>query len=56
MGLEQQHYIWSMIGLRYLPSVIYKVRMLTVFERDIVGEVANIRKRNMESGVKELND
>src|SRR5690554_3223101 len=29
LPLQQQHYIWSMIGLRYLPSVIYRVRMLT---------------------------
>ncbi|HEX3048285.1 MAG TPA: DUF4255 domain-containing protein, partial [Bacillota bacterium] len=26
LPLEQQHYIWAMIGLRYLPSVVYRVR------------------------------
>jgi hypothetical protein len=56
LGLEQQHYIWSMIGLRYLPSVIYKVRMMTVFERDVVSEVPNIKEIVTYPDVKEVND
>lgn len=32
LPLEQQHYIWSMIGLRYLPSVVYRLRMLRIQE------------------------
>jgi hypothetical protein len=56
LGLEQQHYIWSMIGLRYLPSVIYKVRMLTVFEQEVVSEVPNIKEIITYSDVKEVND
>lgn len=30
LPLEQQHYIWSMIGLRYLPSVVYRLRMVRI--------------------------
>ena len=56
LGLEQQHYIWAMIGLRYLPSVVYRVRMLTVFERDVVLEVANIKEIGTEPGLKEVKD
>jgi hypothetical protein len=56
LGLEQQHYIWSMIGLRYLPSVIYKVRMMSVFERDVVSEVPNIKEIITAANVKEVND
>ena len=56
LPLEQQHYIWSMIGLRYLPSVIYRVKMLTVFERDVVGEVANIKEITTISNLKEVHD
>lgn len=56
LPLEQQHYIWSMIGLRYLPSVIYQVRMLTVFERDIVNSVANIKAISPAANMKEVND
>ncbi len=56
LGLEQQHYIWAMIGLRYLPSVVYRVRLLTVFERDVVSEVANVREINTISNLKEVSD
>jgi hypothetical protein len=56
LGLEQQHYIWAMIGLRYLPSVIYKVRMMTVFEADIVSEVVNIQQISTVQGLKEVGD
>lgn len=56
LGLEQQHYIWAMIGLRYLPSVIYRVRTLMVFERDVVDEVPNIKEITTISNLKEVND
>lgn len=56
LPLEQQHYIWSMIGLRYLPSVIYKVKMLTIFERDVVSEAANIKEIITVSNLKEVHD
>lgn len=56
LPLEQQHYIWSMIGLRYLPSVIYRVRMLTIFERDVISEVANIKEITTVSNLKEVRD
>lgn len=56
LPLEQQHYIWSMIGLRYLPSVIYCVRMLTIFEREVVGEVANVKEITTVSNLKKVRD
>jgi len=56
LPLEQQHYIWSMIGLRYLPSVIYKVRMLTIFEQDVVSEAANIKEIITIPSLKEVDD
>ena len=56
LPLEQQHYIWSMIGLRYLPSVVYRVRMLTIFERDVISEVANVREITTISNLKEVRD
>ena len=56
LGLEQQHYIWSMIGLRYLPSIIYKVRMLVVFEEEVAEEVPNIQHITTISGLKEVDD
>lgn len=32
LGFEQQNNMWGMIGSKYLPSLVYKIRMLTVFE------------------------
>ena len=56
LGLEQQHYIWAMIGLRYLPSIVYRVRMLVVFEQDVVSKVANIKEITTIPAVKEVAD
>ncbi|OGG94548.1 MAG: hypothetical protein A2527_00935 [Candidatus Lambdaproteobacteria bacterium RIFOXYD2_FULL_50_16] len=30
MELEKQHYIWSMIGGKYIPSILYQVRLVTI--------------------------
>lgn len=27
-NLEQNHFLWSMLGCRYIPSVLYRVRMI----------------------------
>ena len=32
LSLEQQNNLWSMIGSKYIPSILYSVRMLTVFD------------------------
>ena len=32
MSFEQQNYLWGMIGGKYLPSVLYKFRLLVVQE------------------------
>lgn len=39
---EQQHFIWGIIGSGYLPSVVYKVRMITVQEGRIIKEGTGI--------------
>lgn len=28
--IEQQNYLWASVGAKYLPSVVYKIRLLTV--------------------------
>lgn len=38
LSFEQQNNLWSMLGVKYLPSIVYKVKLLTVF--DVKGEVA----------------
>ena len=32
LNLEQQHHLWGLLGAKYLPSVMYKVRMITIQE------------------------
>ena len=32
MSFEQQNNLWAMLGGKYIPSVLYKVHMLTAFE------------------------
>lgn len=50
MSLSEIHNLWTVLGGRYLPSVVYLVRMLVV-EDDLIGEdAAAIRKIGTESG------
>lgn len=39
---EQQSYIWSCLGAKYVPSLLYKVRLLVVFDQDTEKEAAPI--------------
>jgi len=32
LNLEQQHHLWGLLGAKYLPSVVYRVRMITIQE------------------------
>lgn len=32
LSFEQQNNLWSMMGTKYIPNVVYKVNMLTVFD------------------------
>jgi hypothetical protein len=40
VSLESQNYLWASLGVKYRPSAVYKVRLITVFEdgfSDFVG-------------------
>lgn len=37
LGIERQNNVWTMLGAKYIPSVMYQVRMLT-FDDSIVRE------------------
>ena len=41
---EQQNHIWGGMGAKYLPSVLYKVRML-VYRETLESEGAGLVKR-----------
>lgn len=32
LSLDEQHNIWSMLGTNYIPSVVYKIGMITIQE------------------------
>jgi Pvc16 N-terminal domain len=32
LSFEQQNNLWAMLGSKYIPSAVYKVKMITVFE------------------------
>lgn len=32
LPMEQQNYLWAALGAKYLPSVIYKIRLITIQE------------------------
>jgi len=44
MNFEQVNHLWSTLGGKYLPSVLYKVRQLTVFEDAEVSESSLIKE------------
>ncbi|MCB0580436.1 MAG: DUF4255 domain-containing protein [Phaeodactylibacter sp.] len=43
-NLQDKSYLWGMIGAKYMPSVLYKVRMLTIQEEAPSQEVPPIQE------------
>lgn len=43
MSFEQQNYLWGMVGGKYLPSVMYRFRMLVIQEELPLGSVQEIK-------------
>lgn len=41
--LENQNYLWASLGAKYRPSVVYKVRLITIFE-DSFSEIISAPK------------
>lgn len=46
LSFEQQNNLWSMIGSKYLPNVVYKMNMLTVFDTKGKEKVASVTELN----------
>lgn len=38
LNFEQQNHMWGSLGAKYMPSVLYKVRMITIQEALATGE------------------
>jgi len=41
-GFEQVNHLWGALGMKYIPSVMYKVSMITIRDDRIEGEVPPI--------------
>lgn len=51
-SFEQLYNFWSVVGTKYLPSVLYKVRMITFQEREFFDSTIPIEKIGINSKTK----
>lgn len=49
MNAEQVNHLWAILGGKYLPSVLYKARMVTIEDDTILLETDNINKISINS-------
>ena len=52
MSFEQTNHLWSVMGGKYYPSVLYKVRQVTIDENATVSEAGFIKQINVNSQMK----
>jgi hypothetical protein len=48
-SFEQQNNLWAMLGAKYIPSVVYKMKMLTLFDtrsKELSAPVTEFGQRN----------
>ncbi len=43
-SFEQMYNFWSVLGTKYLPSVLYKVRMITIQEDELISDALPIEE------------
>ncbi|HXS15683.1 MAG TPA: Pvc16 family protein, partial [Polyangiaceae bacterium] len=51
MNFEQVNHLWSTLGGKYMPSVLYKVRNLSISEHLILGEARRIEEIVVHPGL-----
>ena len=51
-SFEQLFNFWSVVGAKYLPSVLYKVRVITFQEKEFTGTAVPIEKIGIDSKTK----
>jgi hypothetical protein len=44
LSLEQQHHLWGILGSKYLPSVMYRLRMVIINENSNFGDVPLVER------------
>jgi hypothetical protein len=52
INFEQVNHLWSTLGGKHLPSVLYKVRQLTIDENAVIGESGLITEIVLEGKMK----
>lgn len=52
ISFEQANHLWSILGGKYLPSAMYKVRQVTLDENAIISESGLIQEINLKDKIK----
>jgi len=52
-SFEQLYNFWTVVGTKYLPSVLYKVRIVSFQEKELFGSGAPIEKVRIDSKTKQ---
>lgn len=47
LTFEQQNNLWAMLGIKYIPNIVYKMNMLTLFDTKSRNKSAPITEINM---------
>lgn len=50
MTLEQQNYLWTILGIKYLPSVAYQLRPVVVQEDELEREARPVSRLELQTG------
>ena len=48
MSFEQMNNLWAMCGSKYIPSIVYKMKMLTIFETKAKEKSTAITEMNID--------
>ncbi|MFT3843827.1 MAG: DUF4255 domain-containing protein [Lacibacter sp.] len=52
MSFEQTNHLWSVLGGRYFPSVMYKIRQVTIDENAVISESGFIKEVQLNDKMK----
>ncbi len=52
MNFEQTNHLWSVLGGKYFPSVMYKIRQITIDENVVISESGFIRQVQINDKMK----
>ncbi|NRD75162.1 DUF4255 domain-containing protein [Shewanella sp. VB17] len=50
---HEQSNVWSMLGAKYMPSILYKIRMVTIDPKATVSRISQLSEAEVSTGTKE---